>query len=63
CEWSGCPATDIHHINGRGKGKDVIENLMALSRDIHVMFHDHATITKEQLQKQHDLILKHYEKT
>lgn len=28
-------AVDIHHINGRGKGKDVIENLMGVSRVNH----------------------------
>ena len=32
CEACGRPAKDIHHIEGRGKGKDVIENLIALCR-------------------------------
>jgi hypothetical protein len=35
CEVNGEKAVDIHHIHGRGKGKDVIENLMALCRDHH----------------------------
>jgi hypothetical protein len=30
CECCGRKANDIHHIDGRGKGKDVIENLMCL---------------------------------
>jgi len=38
-EVSGEPATDIHHIDARGMGgsktKDVIENLVALTRDEH----------------------------
>jgi len=32
-------AVDIHHLNGRGKDKDVIENLIALCRDCHVFAH------------------------
>ena len=34
-EISGLPAVDIHHIDGRGKGKDVPENLIALTRKEH----------------------------
>lgn len=40
-ELSGRPASDIHHIFNRGAGgdptgsKDVIENLMALTREEH----------------------------
>ena len=30
---------EIHHIHGRGKGKDVIENLMCLQRKIHERAH------------------------
>jgi len=30
CEVCGARAVDIHHINGRGKGRDVIGNLVAL---------------------------------
>jgi hypothetical protein len=45
-EISGKPATDIHHIDARGMGgdpqgkKDVIENLMALTREEHEMYGD-----------------------
>jgi predicted restriction endonuclease len=39
CEACGSPANDIHHIHGRGEGKDVIENLMALCRKHHDMAH------------------------
>jgi hypothetical protein len=35
CEVNGEKAVDIHHIHGRGKGKDVIENLMAVCRKHH----------------------------
>ena len=37
CEVEGChrKSVDIHHIHGRGKGKDVIENLMGLCRTHH----------------------------
>ena len=35
CELCGLEAIDIHHIDGRGKGKDVIENLMGLCREDH----------------------------
>lgn len=35
CENCLKVAVDIHHIDGRGKGKDVIENLMALCRNCH----------------------------
>jgi len=39
CEACGCPAVDIHHIQGRGKGKNVINNLMALCRKHHEQAH------------------------
>ena len=40
-EISGEKAIDIHHIIGRGKlGKDIIENLMALTREEHIEFGD-----------------------
>jgi len=40
CEITGEPANDIHHINGRGKGKDVIENLIAIVNRIHFPTHN-----------------------
>ena len=57
CEVCNSKAVDIHHINGRGKGKNVIGNLMALCREHHTMCHD-CMITKEQTQELHDLIIK-----
>lgn len=39
CEACHRPAVDIHHINGRGKGKDIISNLMALCRKCHEKAH------------------------
>jgi hypothetical protein len=40
-ELSGQRAVDIHHIIGRGKkGKDQIENLMALTREEHIKYGD-----------------------
>ena len=39
CEICGKKANDIHHINGRGKGMDVISNLIALCRDCHNACH------------------------
>jgi len=43
CEACGRLANDIHHVNGRGKGKDIIGNLMALCRKCH----DRATTSKD----------------
>jgi len=40
CEVCGKKAVDIHHLDGRGKGKDVIENLQALCRDHHRKVHE-----------------------
>lgn len=34
-EYSGKPAVDIHHLTRRGKGKDSIWNLIALTREEH----------------------------
>ena len=60
-DWIGCEvcnstAVDIHHIEPRGMGgskeKDVIENLMALCRDCHVLFGD-KTKFKDMLKRLH----------
>ena len=48
CEACGNLAVDIHHINGRGKGKDVIENLIGLCRKHHSMCHDEK-ISKDEV--------------
>ena len=52
CEYCGGRCVDVHHINGRGKGKDVIENLMGLCR-LH-----HTDAEMERIPKQ-DLIIIH----
>lgn len=53
CEVCGSRAVDIHHINGRGKGKDVIENLMALCRYHHNQAHAEK-LSKVELQERHN---------
>ena len=55
CEICGSKAVDIHHVKGRGKGKDVIENLMALCRDCHNKAH--STISKNEVQDMHNKYL------
>ena len=41
CEISGQPAIDIHHLISRGRGgTDRIENLMALTRELHIKLGD-----------------------
>lgn len=44
---------DIHHIQGRGKGKDVIRNLMCLCRRCHDEAHN-GKCSKDQLQLIHN---------
>ncbi|MBT7929876.1 HNH endonuclease [Candidatus Peregrinibacteria bacterium] len=59
-ELSGMQAVDIHHIQyGRGKRKDVIENLMALTREEHdrAHFKRKPYLTREELQEIHDRFL------
>jgi hypothetical protein len=46
---------DIHHINGRGKGKDVIENLMALCRKCHTKAH--SGIVRSDMQYIHNAFM------
>jgi 5-methylcytosine-specific restriction endonuclease McrA len=61
CERCGAKASQIHHINGRGKDKDVIENLIALCRDCHN--HAHASkeyVSKQEFQRIHDNFLKRH---
>lgn len=56
CEICGGEAVDINHIDARGmggsKGKDVIENLMAMCRPHHLEFGDKKQ-HKEYLKKVH----------
>ena len=49
CEYCGGRCVDVHHINGRGKGKDVIENLMGLCKNHHWEF-DNGYITMKDIQ-------------
>lgn len=55
CEACLSPANDIHHVNGRGKDKDVIGNLMALCRRHHEKAH--STIPKDEIQLIHNYFL------
>lgn len=59
-ELSGSPAQDIHHINGRGKGKDTIENLIALTREQHDGCHMEK-ISKETLHMVHKDFMQQHE--
>jgi len=56
CEICGCRAVDLHHITARGmgggRGKDEIENLMALCREHHMEYGDKKQ-HKEYLQEIH----------
>jgi len=56
-ELSGAPAVDVNHIDCKGMGgnpsgdKDVIENLMALTREEHIEYGDkvqHIEFLKEK---------------
>jgi len=42
CEVCKSESVDIHHIHGRGKGKDTIENLIALCRPCHDAAHNES---------------------
>ena len=53
CECCHRPAVDIHHIKGRGKGKDVIGNLMAMCRKCHTLAHE-SKLSKGELQYIHN---------
>ena len=54
CEACTRPAVDIHHIWGRGKDKDVIDNLMALCRRCHDKT---GIISKDEFQMIHNYFL------
>jgi hypothetical protein len=53
CEICRAPCQDIHHIHGRGKGMDVIENLAGLCRNHHDDCHNEV-INKSTMQAIHD---------
>ena len=46
---------DIHHINGRGRGKNVIENLMCCCRKCHTIAH--SKLSKVEVQYIHNNFL------
>jgi thymidine kinase len=55
CEACGSQAVDVHHIQGRGKAKDVIGNLMALCRKHHQQAH--SIIPKSEMQTIHNYFI------
>ncbi len=66
CQCEGCMREgridnggfDIHHVNGRGKDKDVIQNLMLLCRRCHDRVHfGEEKITKTELQYIHNNVM------
>ena len=65
CEVDGRKAVDIHHIHGRGKGKDVINNLCALCRDCHDKAHNnrHTYMSPDVYQAIHDNFMKEFSNT
>lgn len=64
CEACQKPACDIHHIYGRGKGKDVIGNLIALCRKCHDRAHGTKNyVSKDQFQLIHNYFLQGTRKT
>jgi 5-methylcytosine-specific restriction endonuclease McrA len=61
CEACHRPAVNVHHIQGRGEGKDVIENLMALCRKCHDKAH--SVLSKSDMQYIHNNFLSGNRKT
>lgn len=51
CEWCGGRSVDVHHLDGRGPGMDVIENLMGLCRDCHDEVHASPVFNKKMKEK------------
>lgn len=58
CEACGSPANDIHHIHGRGKDRDTIDNLIALCRKHHEQAHfSKKHVTPDEFQYIHNFFL------
>lgn len=58
CEACGKMAIDIHHIHGRGSGKDVITNLIGLCRKCHDRAHGSKNyVSKDEFQLIHNYFL------
>ena len=47
CELCGNKCVDVHHLDGRGKGKDIIGNLIGLCRDCHIKCHSSKEFNKK----------------
>ncbi len=60
CEACGSKAIDIHHINGRGKNKNTIQNLCALYRRCHALAH--SKLSKGDIQLIHNYFLNGHRK-
>jgi 5-methylcytosine-specific restriction endonuclease McrA len=60
CELCGKPAVDIHHVTGRGKGKDTIDNLMAVCRRCHIKCQD--KLHEDVVQVIHNEYLKNHQR-
>ena len=60
CEVCGAKCIDVHHLNGRGKGKDIIKWLVGLCRYHHRCAHglEKTLLHKDVLQKIHDDFIK-----
>ena len=59
CEYGCGKCVDVHHIHGRGPGKDIIENLMGLCREKHNQCGS-GIITKKMAQEQHDRFINNF---
>jgi len=54
CELCNARATETHHIAGRGKGMDVVTNLMAVCRTCHSDIHNEK-ISRYHAREVHNL--------
>lgn len=58
CEACSNMAQDIHHINGRGEGMDIIKNLIGLCRKCHDRAHNSKHfVSKGEFQLIHNYFL------
>jgi hypothetical protein len=61
CERCGARSNQIHHIYGRGKGKDIITNLMALCVNCHSLAHaSKEYVSKKEFQEIHNKYLRRW---
>lgn len=59
CEICKSPVVDIHHIRGRGKGKDNMNNLAGLCRSCHFKCTNNE-ISKDEMQRIHNIFMETY---